>query len=137
MDSLRLTQTAYKNHNPAPMASFSVPDPPPRFLPLPPPPTDQTSFLPNSQPDGPIFLTYPTPSEYVSTPDDSARQGDSRATAPPPKSQPGQRASGRSSKKRKIDKADGVDRIVRAFLLYSSYPDAGFLRPQSLCFNAA
>jgi hypothetical protein len=114
-----------------------VPDPPPpRFPPLPPPPTDQTSFLPNSQLNGPI-ITCPSPSESVSTPDDSSRQGDSRATAQPPKRQPSQRASGRSSKKRKVGKADGDDVIVRAFLIFVTHPDAEISRAQSLCFNAA
>jgi hypothetical protein len=137
MDNFCLTPTVYKNHNPVPTASFSVPDPPPpRFPPLPPPPTAQTSFLPNSQLDGPIFLTYPTPSGTVSTRDDSARQGDSPVTAPPPKRQPSQRAFGRSSKKRKTGKADINDKIVRAFL-YLSHPDAEFSRAQRLCFNAA
>ncbi|KAF8478520.1 hypothetical protein DFH94DRAFT_750427 [Russula ochroleuca] len=113
MDNFCLTPTVYKNHNPVPTASFSVPDPPPpRFPPLPPPPTAQTSFLPNSQLDGPIFLTYPTPSGTVSTRDDSARQGDSPVTAPPPKRQPSQRAFGRSSKKRKTGKADINDKIT-------------------------
>lgn len=116
IDNFFLTPTAYKNHNPAPTAPSSVPDPHPlRLPPVPPPPTAQTSFLPNSQLDGNILPTCPTPSGTVSTPDDTARQGDSPVTAPPPKRQPSQRASGRSSKKRKANKADNDEKIVRAF----------------------
>jgi hypothetical protein len=121
-DNFCLAPTTHKSHIPAPVASLSVPGPPPpRFPPLPPPPTDQTSFLPNSQLDGPIFLACPTPSKSVSTPGDSARQEDSRVTTPPPKRGPSQRESGRPSKRRKTGKADNDDGIVRAFL-YSLYP---------------
>ena len=126
IDNFCLAPTAYKNHIPAPIASFSVPlpdPPPPHFLPLPPPPKDQTSFLQNDQLYGPNSLTCTTPAESGSTPVNSARQGGSRVTAPPPKRQPTQRASGGSPKKRKTDKADGDDGVVCAFL-YLSLPGA-------------
>ena len=121
IDNFFLTPTAYKNHNPAPTASFSAAEPHPlRLPPIPPPPTAQTSFLPNSQPDGYDFPTCPTPSGTVSTPGDSALQGASPVTAPPPKRQPARRASGRSSKKRKTNKADNDEKIVCAFLYLST-----------------
>lgn len=116
LDSGCPTPTIYKNQIPTPAASFSEPDPHPCVLPLPPLPTDQTSSLPKSQLDGSIFLSCPAPSKPVSAPDDSARQEDSRVTAPPPKRQPSQRASGRSNKKRKVGKANNDEEIVRTFL---------------------
>ena len=113
------TPSTYENHIPAPITPVSVPDPPPH--PSPPPPllpTDSLSFSQNSQLDDPISMTRPTPSESVSTrgDGDSAFQGDSQVRAPPAKSRPIQRSSGRPSKKRKADQADSDDETVRAFL---------------------
>ncbi len=114
-----LSPAAYKSHNPALIAPFSVTDPPPRCPPHPPPPADQTSFPQNSQLYDSNFLTCPNPSKSV----DSSRQEDAPVTAPPPKHQPTQHASGRSSKKRKAGKSDDDDGIVRAFLYFSLPPD--------------
>ena len=108
-----------------PITPVSVPDPhshPSPIPSLPPPllPRYSSSFSQNSQPDDPISVTYPTPSESVSTwgDRDFPLQGDSQVTAPPPtrKSRPIQRPSGRPSKKRKADQADSDDETVRVFL---------------------
>jgi hypothetical protein len=139
IDKLCLSPTAYKNHDPAPIAPISVRDPP-RFLPHPPPPTNQTSFSQNGQLDGRNFLTCPNPLEPVSKSDDPSRQEDSLVTAPPPKRQPTQRASFHSSKKRKTGKADDNDEIVRAFLYFSfppQIPNAEFSWAQRFCYHAA
>jgi hypothetical protein len=124
MDNFCLSPTAYKNHNPAPNAPISVRDPPapPRFQPQAPPPTNQTSFPQNGQLDGRSVLSWPIPAEPSSKSDDPSRQEGSGVTAPPPKRQPTQRASGCSSKKRKTGKADNDDEIVRAFLYFSFPP---------------
>ena len=124
IDNFYLSPTAYKNQNPIPIAPTPVRDPPvpPRFLPQHPPPTNQASFPQDSQLDGRDFLTCPIPFEPVSKLDDPSHQEGSRVTAPPPKHQPTQRASGRSSKKRKTGKADNEDEIVRAFSYFSFLP---------------
>jgi hypothetical protein len=121
IDNLFLSPAAYKNHDPAPNAPISVRDPP-RFPPHPPPPTNQTPFPQNGQLDGRNFLTCPIPLQPVSKSDDPSRQEGSLVTAPPPKRQPTQRASFRSSNKRKTGKADDNDEIVRAFLYFSFPP---------------
>ncbi|KAN0123717.1 hypothetical protein V8E52_002207 [Russula decolorans] len=120
MDNFCLSPTAYKNHNPAPIAPISVRGPsecrgqvaPPRFLPHPPPPINQTSFPQNGQLDGRNVLSCPIPAEPASKSDDPSRHEGSRVTAPPPKRQPIQRASGCSSKRRKAGKADNDDEMV-------------------------
>ena len=124
IDNFCLSPTAYKNHNPAPIAPTCVRDTlaPPGFLPRPPPPTNQTPFPQNGQLDGRNFMTYPISVESVSKSDDPSSQEDSRVMAPPPKRQPAQRASGCSSKRRKSGKVDNDDEIVRAFLLIFLIP---------------
>ena len=133
MDSLF---SANKDHSSAPIAPITVHDPPapPRFLPLPPPPKNQTSYPQSGQLEGRNSLTCPIPSEPVSKSDDAFRKEDSRATAPLPKRQPSQRASDRSSKKRKAVKDA---KIVRAFFISHSRPNAESFRVQRVCFLAA
>ena len=118
---------AQESHISAPITPVSLPDPPscPSPLPsFPPPllPRDSSSFSQNSHPNDPIYMTYPTPSESVSTRGDrdSPLQEDSQVTALPPtrKPRPIQRTSGRPSKKRKADQADSDDETVRAFLYF-------------------
>ena len=126
MDNFRPSPTAYKNHNPAPVAPIPVrrPPSPPRFLPPshPPPHTNQTSFSHNNQLDGRDFLTCPIPIQPVSKSDDPSRQEGPPVTPAPPKRQPSQRVSSCSSKKRKTGKAVNYDQVVRAFLYFSFLP---------------
>jgi hypothetical protein len=127
MGNFCLSPATNKKYSPVPIAPISLRDPPAPppscFLPHHPSPTNQTPFPQNCQlDDGSNFLTWPIPAAPVLESDDPSRQEDTRVTAPHPKRQPTQRASGCSSKKRKAGKADNVDEIVRAVLYFSSTP---------------
>ena len=116
---------AHENNIPAPITPFSTlqapSQAPPQHTLLPPllPPRDSSSFSKNSRLDGPISLACPTPPESVSTPSDSAFQGDFPAPATRPQPRPIQRSSSRPSKKRKVDQADSDDESVCAFYYFS------------------
>lgn len=127
----------YENHISMPITHLSMPDPPPRISPLLPllPSRENSSPSQNSQLDGPISLACPTHSESGWTRGDSPFQGSSQVTATPPKLQPTQRSSGRSSKKRKVDQADSEDESVRP-LLYFPHPMLNSPLHKSRCFNA-